>query len=267
MVCGASPGSSATVISALLTGLAPHTTYFFRARATNSEGTTVGDTLSFTTQNTYDVWKVEQFGGQSGDAFISGPGANPDRDALVNLLEYALGSVPTIAGDLLPDARLTDGYLTLTYTRPKDRSDLAYAVEVAPAPDRPWRSDLTAEVSRVERGATETLQIRSTTPSVSVPGQVIRLRMPDLTQDRRKELVKVAHQYAEKARIAVRNVRRDGMDQLKALEKDHAMSEDDHKKKSEETQKMTDDTIKEIDASLKSKEAEIMQVRDCNAPC
>ena len=91
-------------------------------------------------------------------------------------------------------------------------------------------------------------------------GQVIRLRMPDLTQDRRKELVKVAHQYAEKARIAVRNVRRDGMDQLKALEKDHLLSEDDHKKKSEETQKMTDDTIKEIDAALKHKEAEIMQV-------
>jgi ribosome recycling factor len=91
-------------------------------------------------------------------------------------------------------------------------------------------------------------------------GQVIRLRMPDLTQDRRKELVKVAHQYAEKARIAVRNVRRDGMDQLKALEKEHLLSEDDHKKKSDETQKMTDDTIKEIDAALKSKEAEIMQV-------
>jgi ribosome recycling factor len=91
-------------------------------------------------------------------------------------------------------------------------------------------------------------------------GQVIRLRMPDLTQDRRKELVKVAHQYAEKARIAVRNVRRDGMDQLNALEKDHAMSEDDHKKKADETQKMTDETIKEIDASLKAKEAEIMQV-------
>ena len=91
-------------------------------------------------------------------------------------------------------------------------------------------------------------------------GQVIRLRMPDLTQDRRKELVKVAHQYAEKARIAVRNVRRDGMDQLKALEKDHLLSEDEHKKKSEETQKMTDETIKEIDASVKAKEAEIMQV-------
>ena len=91
-------------------------------------------------------------------------------------------------------------------------------------------------------------------------GQVIRLRMPDLTQDRRKELVKVAHQYAEKARVAVRNVRRDGMDHLKALEKDHAISEDDHKKKAEEVQKMTDETIKEVDAALKSKEAEIMQV-------
>jgi len=91
-------------------------------------------------------------------------------------------------------------------------------------------------------------------------GQVIRLRMPDLTQDRRKELVKVAHQYAEKARIAVRNVRRDGMDQLKALEKEHLISEDDHKKKADEVQKMTDETIKEIDTVLKSKEAEIMQV-------
>lgn len=91
-------------------------------------------------------------------------------------------------------------------------------------------------------------------------GQVIRLRMPDLTQDRRKELVKVAHQYAEKARVAVRNVRRDGMEQLKALEKDHHMSEDEHRTKSEEVQKMTDETIKEIDAALKVKEGEIMQV-------
>ena len=84
--------------------------------------------------------------------------------------------------------------------------------------------------------------------------------MPDLTQDRRKELVKVAHQYAEKARIAVRNVRRDGMDQIKALEKAHLMSEDDEKNKADDIQKMTDDTIKEIDQSLKTKEAEIMQV-------
>ena len=91
-------------------------------------------------------------------------------------------------------------------------------------------------------------------------GQVIRLRMPDLTQERRKELVKVAHQYAEKARVAVRNVRRDGMDHLKQLEKAHLMSEDDHKKKADEVQKLTDDTIKEIEQVLKSKEQEIMQV-------
>ena len=91
-------------------------------------------------------------------------------------------------------------------------------------------------------------------------GQVIRLRMPELTQDRRKELVKVAHQYTEKARVAARNVRRDGMDQLKLLEKEHVISEDEHRKKSDEVQKMTDETMKEIDAALKSKEAEIMQV-------
>jgi len=91
-------------------------------------------------------------------------------------------------------------------------------------------------------------------------GQVIRLRMPDLTQERRKELVKVAHQYAEKARVAARNVRRDGMDHLKQLEKAHLMSEDEHKKKADEVQKMTDDTIKEIDQTLKTKEQEIMQV-------
>jgi ribosome recycling factor len=91
-------------------------------------------------------------------------------------------------------------------------------------------------------------------------GQVIRLRMPDLTQDRRKELVKVAHSYSEKGRIAVRNVRRDAMDQLKALEKNKQLSEDEQKEKSTEVQKWTDDTIKEIDGALKTKEAEILQV-------
>jgi ribosome recycling factor len=91
-------------------------------------------------------------------------------------------------------------------------------------------------------------------------GNVIRLRMPDLTQDRRKELVKVAHQYAEKAKVAARNVRRDGMDQLKALEKAKLMSEDEHKTKADDVQKWTDDTIKDIDSTLKTKEAEIMQV-------
>ena len=91
-------------------------------------------------------------------------------------------------------------------------------------------------------------------------GQVIRLRMPDLTQDRRKELVKVAHQYAEKARIAVRNVRRDGMDLLKRLEKDGKISQDDQHGKGDELQKLTDAHIKDIDTALHAKEQEIMQV-------
>jgi ribosome recycling factor len=91
-------------------------------------------------------------------------------------------------------------------------------------------------------------------------GQVIRLRMPELTQDRRKELAKVAHQYAEKARIAARNVRRDGMEHLKALEKEHMISEDEHRGNADKVQKLTDETIKEIDGALKTKESEIMQV-------
>jgi ribosome recycling factor len=76
-----------------------------------------------------------------------------------------------------------------------------------------------------------------------VDGQLIRLPIPDLTEERRKELAKLASQYAEKARIAVRNVRRDGMDALKADEKKHEISEDEHKRLGVEVQKMTDDTI------------------------
>ena len=89
-------------------------------------------------------------------------------------------------------------------------------------------------------------------------GQMIRLPIPDLTEERRKELAKLAGQYAEKARVAVRNVRRDGMDALKADEKKKEISEDDHKRLDTEVQKMTDDTIKEIDAAAHAKEQEIL---------
>ena len=170
-------GSTATAVSALLTGLAPHTTFYFRTRATSSGGIVAGNTLSFTTPTTYATWAVEQFGAQSGDPAIAGPDANPDRDALVNLLEYALGTAPGIGGDAPPEVALTAGHLTLTYTRPKDRSDLAFIVEVAPAPDQMWLSGLIEEVARTDHGATETVQVRSTTPAGTVPGQVIRLRV------------------------------------------------------------------------------------------
>lgn len=90
-------------------------------------------------------------------------------------------------------------------------------------------------------------------------GTHIRLPIPDLTEERRKELAKLAGQYAEKARIAVRNVRRDGMDGLKADEKKGEVSEDERKRLETEVQKLTDETIGEIDATASAKENEILQ--------
>src|SRR6476619_5890026 len=89
-------------------------------------------------------------------------------------------------------------------------------------------------------------------------GQLIRLPIPDMTEERRKELAKLVGQYAEKARVAVRNVRRDGMDQLKQDEKKHEISEDERKRLEHEVQKLTDDTIKEIDEAAATKEKEIL---------
>ena len=89
-------------------------------------------------------------------------------------------------------------------------------------------------------------------------GQLIRLPIPELTEERRKELAKLVGQYAEKARIAVRNVRRDGMDHLKQDEKKHLISEDERKRLETEVQKLTDETIKEIDELAHGKEKEIL---------
>jgi len=94
----------------------------------------------------------------------------------------------------------------------------------------------------------------------STEGQVLRLRIPELNADRRKELVKVAHKYAEDARIAVRHVRRDGMEVLKKLEKEHKISQDDHKRHDGDVQKATDQAIAEIDHALAAKEKEILTV-------
>ncbi|NWH08943.1 MAG: ribosome recycling factor [Alphaproteobacteria bacterium] len=93
-----------------------------------------------------------------------------------------------------------------------------------------------------------------------VDGTLIRIPIPPLTEERRKELVKLAHKYAESARVAVRNVRRDGMDALKKMEKDGKIGQDEHKRLEEEVQKITDASIKEIDEALQVKEKEIMQV-------
>lgn len=91
-------------------------------------------------------------------------------------------------------------------------------------------------------------------------GQVVRVPVPELSAERREELAKVAHRYAEQARVSVRNVRRDGMEQIKKLEKDGEISQDEHHAWSEEIQKMTDRMVKEIDQHLAEKDKEIRQI-------
>ncbi|NVJ70381.1 MAG: ribosome recycling factor [Alphaproteobacteria bacterium] len=91
-------------------------------------------------------------------------------------------------------------------------------------------------------------------------GQLVRIPIPELNEERRAELAKVAAKYAEQGRIAIRNVRRDGMDQLKKMEKDKSISEDDHKMYADEVQELTNKFVGEVDELLQSKEKEIMQV-------
>ena len=91
-------------------------------------------------------------------------------------------------------------------------------------------------------------------------GQLIRIPLPELTSERRAELAKLGHKYAELARVAVRNVRRDAMDDLKKAEKDSVITQDEHKRMEGEVQKLTDEQIKRVDEALKTKEHEIMQV-------
>lgn len=91
-------------------------------------------------------------------------------------------------------------------------------------------------------------------------GQVIRVPLPELNEERRRDLTKVAHNYAEAARVAIRHIRRDGMDALKKAEKDGDMSQDDARVQSDVVQKTTDAHVAEVDALVAAKEAEIMQV-------
>ncbi|WP_371135693.1 ribosome recycling factor [Reyranella sp.] len=91
-------------------------------------------------------------------------------------------------------------------------------------------------------------------------GQMIRIPIPELTSERRAELAKLAHKYAEHGRVAVRNVRRDGMDALKKAEKDHKISQDEHREKADDVQKLTDRYVKLVDETLIHKEKEIKTV-------
>lgn len=91
-------------------------------------------------------------------------------------------------------------------------------------------------------------------------GQLLRIPIPELSEERRRELVKVAHRYSEQAKVAVRNVRRDGMEMLKRMERDGDISQDEHRIWSDEIQEMTDRNIRHVDEALAAKEQEILQV-------
>jgi len=116
-----------------------------------------------------------------------------------------------------------------------------------------WDQSLVNKVDRAIRDANLGL-------NPVVEGTLLRIPIPELNQQRRQELVKLAHKYAEAARVAVRHVRRDGMEALKRQEKDGAISEDVSRRKTDEVQKLTDAHIREIDDMLVTKEREIMQV-------
>ena len=96
--------------------------------------------------------------------------------------------------------------------------------------------------------------------SPTVEGQILRIRMPELNEQRRKEMVKIAHKYAEEGRVAVRHVRRDGIDQLKKALKDKVITEDDEKRLTSDIQKVTDQFVSDVDSALAAKEKEIMQI-------
>jgi ribosome recycling factor len=116
-----------------------------------------------------------------------------------------------------------------------------------------WDKGMVAAVDKAIRNSNLGL-------SPTVEGQILRIRIPELNEQRRKEMVKVAHKYAEDARVAVRHVRRDGLDTLKKLLKEKAISEDDEKRHESEVQKATDQCVSEVDGALAAKEREIMQV-------
>ncbi|HWG07181.1 MAG TPA: ribosome recycling factor [Beijerinckiaceae bacterium] len=116
-----------------------------------------------------------------------------------------------------------------------------------------WDKSMVGAVDKAIRNANLGL-------SPNVEGQVLRIRIPELNEQRRKELVKVAHKYAEEARVSIRHIRRDGLDVLKKLLKDKMIGEDEEKRHETEVQKTTDQAIGEADQILAAKEKEIMQV-------
>lgn len=118
---------------------------------------------------------------------------------------------------------------------------------------QPWDPSVLGEIEKA-------IQKSELSLNPNNDGKVIRISIPPLTEERRKEYVKMAKNMAEQARVAVRNIRRDANDSLKKLQKDSTITEDDEKKGMDDIQKMTDESVEQIDAVLEDKEKEIMEI-------
>ena len=184
--------------------------------------------------------------------------ANYDINELKRRMQGALGVLKTELGGLRTgraSAHLLDPIQVEAYGQNMPLNQLATVTVPQPRmiSVQVWDRSMVNAVEKAIMAANLGL-----TPSSE--GQVIHLRIPELNEERRKELVKVAHKYAEAAKVAVRHVRRDGLDLLKKMEKDHQISEDDHKRMDGEVQKATDQAISDIDQMVAVKEKEIMTI-------
>lgn len=175
-----------------------------------------------------------------------------------NRMEKTLESLKADFGTLRAGrahASLLDGILVDAYGSPTPISQVG-TISVPDARTLSvsvWDRSLTKAVDKALRESELGLNPAS-------DGQLIRIPIPPLSEERRKELVKIAGKYAEQNKVAVRNIRRDGLDGIKKLKKDNLISEDEEKRYENEIQKLTDDSIKKIDEMFAAKEKDILQV-------
>ncbi len=175
---GTLTGTVPTLVTCLLSNLQPHTTYHFRAQAQNSQGSTLGQDIVFTTPYDYATWATEKFGASSANETIAGPWANPDGDAWNNVGEFALGFEPLTADSSVLQPRDESGRLTLTLTHPQDRAGVTLTFAASTNVAGPWLSGpgATALVNLTRNGNLEILTVRTDFPSTQ-PRQFLRVQV------------------------------------------------------------------------------------------
>jgi hypothetical protein len=171
-------GTVPTIVTCLLTNLQPHTTYHFRAQASNSQGSALAQDVAFTTPYDYATWAAERFGPAVTNDAVAGPWANPDGDACNNAAEFALGLEPQTFDTGVLESRDELGRLTLTYTHPLDRAGVTLAVNAATNVAGLWTSGpgATALVNVTQQGNLETVTVRPDFPGTQLM-QFLRLRV------------------------------------------------------------------------------------------